>query len=488
MDAPFRLDRGDLEIGMAGDRLTLVDRIFGQVSAAIQARRLKVGSRMPSVRQLADDCDISRDTAVRAYEKLVAHGLLEARRGSGYFVKSRGPRKMSDTNRSRAIPYHSQVVDKAFRYRMTLINPPEGLRTRSGAGYLPGGWMEDCGVAGALRAVVRAPLANLDRPGEPQGYQPLREMLAWKLHDLGIRADAANIVVTTGATDALNLVVRYLLYAGDAAVIEEPCQPMLTSSLTACGVELLTVPRLSDGPDIDALRSLCIRHKPRVFFCNSLVQNPTSTHLAPHVAFQLLRLAEEFDFIIVEDDTYGDLIGPSTMGHARLAALDRLERVIFLGSFSKTLPPSLRVGYLAAHPKFVEWFCVYRAINCIASNQIAEQAVCKLLSEGAYRHHCDQLGLRLGEVRPRAIEALDALGIEVEGEPDAGFHLWANLGEGVDALAVATVMLEQGHLMAAGSLFSGNHGSYMRFNVAEVLRNDLLSTLKDVLATAMQKK
>lgn len=474
----FAITKADLATGVPGT--SLVDQIFAVVETAIQNRRLATGVRMPSVRQLAVACCISRDTAARAYDKLVAQGLLEPRRGAGFYVKAFKIRKHPDRDAMRPAPFYSQLVDNAFRLKMTLINPYDTLKTRSGAGYLPATWIDEGQISSAMRAVARSMRPELDRPGSSQGHLPLREQIKLKLEDLGIHADPSNIIATSGATDALSLVIQRMLTVGEFVLVEQPTQPLLIERLMASGCDFAYVPRLADGPDLATLRALCVQRAPRLFFCSTVLHNPTSRHIAAHVAFQLLRLAEEFDLTIIEDDTYGDLLPPTT-AVTRLASMDQLQRTVYVGSFSKTLPPSLRVGFLAAHPKLTEWLSVYRAFNCIATNSMAENTVYRLLTEGYYRHHCEQLRIRLSDLRPRVIQALREFGVIIDSEPDSGLFIWGNLGREVNAFTISQKLLEQGHLSAPGQIFSYDHLAYMRFNIAETLNNEFLPALRRVL-------
>lgn len=480
----FSIARSDLTApaGSAGVG-SLVDRIFMRVAGAIQTRQVVTGARLPSVRQLADDCEISRDTAARAYDKLVAHGLVESRRGAGYFVKSASARRLPEKAPARPSLFHPNGLDGITKLRLMLQRPAQTLVSRSGIGTLPEDWMDEPGIAAALRAVARGNQRALASAGDPQGYLPLRHQLQVKLQDLGLHVDAGNLIVTSGAMDALNLVIlSFLRTSGEQVLIEQPCQPLLIDRLMSVGLNMLAVPREVDGPDLEVLRAHCIEHKPRFFFLSTALHNPTGTHLAPHKAFQLLRLAEEFNLTLVEDDTYGDLVPMGSGGAVtRLASLDQLQRVIHIGSFSKTIAPGLRVGHLAASPERIEWMATYRALNCLATNSLAERTVYRLLSQGNYRHHCEQLRARLADARPRAVQALQRLGMRLDHEPDAGFYLWADLGEDVDAFSVAQRMLEQGHLMAPGRLFSGAHPSHMRFNIATLMEGDALPALARLL-------
>ncbi|WP_409161486.1 PLP-dependent aminotransferase family protein [Pectobacterium sp. B2J-2] len=483
---PFTIDKAELSAIAASDgSLSLVDQIFTLVANAIKYQHIAKGMRMPSVRQLAEDCGISRDTAARAYDKLVAHGLLESRRGSGFYVRSRTARQPPEKIDVHPGRLNTDEKLACMRFRLALLRPAPALKSYSGIGYLPEMWMDETSIAGELRTVARGNQRALGQTGDPQGYLPLRNQLQLKLHDMGIYVEPANIMLTSGAADALNLIIQvYLNAPGECVLVEQPCQPLLIQRLMANGLETRCVPRRADGPDLEELRSLCETYHPRFFFCSSVLHNPTSNHLAPPIAFQLLQLAEEFDLTIVEDDTYGDLLPQGlTTVPTRLSPLDQLRRVIYVGSFSKTLAPGLRVGYLAANTAHIEWLTMNRSLHCIASNSLVERTVYRLLTQGNYRHHCEQIRTRLTGLRPLAAEALQALDLHLDYEPDAGFYLWANLGKGVNAFDIAQKMLQQGHLVAPGNMFSLTDLSYMRFNVAEVLNNGLLPTLAQHLSS-----
>lgn len=326
-------------------------------------------------------------------------------------------------------------------------------------------------------------MRQLSQYSEPQGYVPLLQQLQVKLQELGIFVEPSNILVTAGATEALHLVCQaFIRMVGEAVVVEEPCSPLLSDRFMSTGLEVYPVPRLADGPDLDALRAVCEAYSPKFFFCSTVLQNPTCTQIAPHKAFQLLRLADEFDLTLVEDDTYGDLL-PGSNAVSRLATLDQLKRVIYIGGFSKTIAAGLRCGYLAASPERIDWLTTYRLIQSISGSGLTERILYKLLSGGTYRRHCELLRARLSEVRPHVLAEMQRWGIHSEQEKDAGMFAWVSLGEGVDAMAVAERMLEQGHLLAPGHVFSNNpvHRSYLRINLAQAYESSMLPTLGRLL-------
>ena len=441
-------------------RLSLVGRVCEMVTGQIQSRQLSAGHRLPSVRQLAEDCGVSADTVARAYDKLVAGGVLESRAGSGFYVRQSGRKPHAD-HRAQA----EAMLAGWWRLRPLMTTRPSLSTT--GSGVLPPHWLDEGTLGGALRTVSRASQRGLADYGDPQGYLPLRQQIQSKLKEIQVDVPPAQIMITGGATEAINLIMMgYLRAAGESVLIDDPGSFLLRDRMMATGLDVARVPRLADGPDLDVLRQQCIRHKPRFYFTSSVLHNPTSTSMAPHKAFQLLRMAEEFDFTIVEDDTYGDL-APQTSSITRLATLDQLQRVIYVGSFSKTLGAGLRVGYLAAGVRQMEWLTVYRMVTGIAGSTLPQRLIYQLLSQGGYRHHCTQLRSRLDQHRQATVEQLRQIGCVIDHIPESGMYLWARLPGNAHATRVAEAMHQAGHMAAPGELFGSEpFYSYMRFNIA----------------------
>lgn len=437
---------------------SLTEQIFRALAGKIEAGELAPGIRLPAVRTLARHCDVSVETVLRAYNRLVAHGHANARRGSGFYVRQ----GLRPAERPPAWAGPASPAD----WRR-LLHPDLPWSSRPGSGALSPEWFDGAELAACLRSTSRLPLDALCGYAEPQGYLPLREQLRHKLWSQGIHASSAQIVTTSGAIDALHLVIWSNFFPGSYVMVEDPCCFMHVQRAMASGLEVVRVARQDDGPDIDAMRALCLAHRPRAFLCSSFLHNPTSGNISAHKALQVLRLAEEFDFMVIDDDSYGDLMPqPGPQAVVRLAAMDQLQRVIHIGGFSKTLPAGLRVGYLAASPQHVERILLYKAVGAISTSPLGEHAVYELLSQGYYRRHCERLCARLDEHRPRIRALLAAHGCEVQ-PADAGLYLWADLGAGIDARAAADALLEQGHLMAPAAFFTSAPPtqSFMRFNV-----------------------
>ncbi|HEX2011181.1 MAG TPA: PLP-dependent aminotransferase family protein, partial [Roseateles sp.] len=325
-------------------------------------------------------------------------------------------------------------------------------------------------------SVSRQPGSTLLNYGVPQGFLPLRQQLQLKLAELEIDAAPEQIVTTVGVTQALDLVAREFARPGDTIFVDDPAWFLMFGSFAALGMKVIGIPRLADGPDIARLSAMAAIHKPKLFVINSVLHNPSSTSLSAAKAFQLLRLAEQYDFLIVEDDIYCDLCPP---GHAatRLASLDQLRRVIYLGSFSKTLAANLRVGFIAAHPETASALTDSKLLAGLATPEINERVLYKVLTEGHYRKHVERVRTRLDRARDETRRELERLGLRLFPGQHAGMYLWADTGR--DTNAIATAGHEEGYLFAPGSLFSPSQmpSGWMRFNVASSGHPEMLAFL-----------
>ena len=188
-----------------------------------------------------------------------------------------------------------------------------------GAGLLPEDWLDHDMVAAAVRGVGRSRGSWLLKYGAIEGYLPLREALSTRLAQAGIDVAPEQIVTSAGATEAIDLVARRFLAPGDLVFVEDPAWFVMFARFAAFGARIVGVPRGVDGPDIAALESLLARERPKLFILNSVAHNPTGSCMSAAVAARVLELAARHDFMILEDDIYGDLQGRHAV---RLASLD----------------------------------------------------------------------------------------------------------------------------------------------------------------------
>lgn len=442
---------------------SLIEQIVQLITSRIDDKILRTGARMPSIRQFSDQHQVSRFTVVEAYDRLVAGGLLESRRGSGFYVRDRSPML---TPRAQGTPSSTpQPVDVVWLVRnMFRQLPPQKM---PGVGLLPNEWLDGDLVANALRAVSRQNPSLLLQYGIPQGFLPLRQQLQLKLAELEIAATPEQFVTTAGVTQALDLVARHYIQPGDTIFVDDPGWFLMFGSFAALGAKVVGIPRLADGPDIVQLAELAELHRPKLFIINSILHNPTSTSLSAAKAFQVLKIAEQYDFMIVEDDIYCDMHpGTAVQAATRIAALDQLNRVIYLGGFSKTLAANLRVGFIATSPEIARQLADRKMLTALTTTEITERVVYRILSEGHYRKHADRLRTKLTAVRDKTMRQMERIGIKIHFHTPAGMFAWTDIG--CDANILTEKAMEQGYLLAPGSLFSPNQlpSTNMRFNVA----------------------
>jgi DNA-binding transcriptional MocR family regulator len=443
----------------------LADQIVRAVAARIDDKHLRAGARMPSIRQFAGAHGVSAFTVVASYDRLVAQGYLESRRGAGFFVRERSSLDASKSAKAAPDPGEAPKLDVVWLIRNLFRQAPG--QASSAAGVLPAEWLDAPSIAGALRAIGRQPGGMLLNYGNPYGYLPLRQQLQRKLAELEIDAAPEQIVATVGVTQALDLVARELCRPGDTVFVDDPAWFLMFGSFAAMGLKVVGIPRLADGPDVPALAALAALHKPRLYVVNSVLHNPSSGSLSAAKAFQVLRIAEEHDFTVVEDDIYCDLHpGPAVQPATRMAPLDQLRRVIYLGGFSKSLAASLRVGFIAASPALAQRLADRKMLATLTTSELGERVIYKILSEGVYRKHLERIRARLDAARPQAIRRVEALGLKLESLPTAGMFLWVDAGR--DTSVLAAQAMEQGLLLAPGSLFSPDQlpSTRMRLNVA----------------------
>lgn len=444
----------------AGQTDTLIATVMTSIHRRIASRSLTPGARLPSIRALATTMGVSKSTVVEAYERLTAEGLIRARPGSGYYVSAPvAPLSLAEIG-----PKLDREVDPLWISRQSLDARKDMLKP--GCGWLPASWMPHEAIRRGLRSASRATDATLADYGTPLGLRSLRELLARRMGTHGIAASPEQVMLTESGTQTLDLICRYLLEPGNTVLVDDPCYFNFHALLRAHRAKVVSVPYGADGPDIGKFADALEEYRPRLYLTNSGIHNPTSATLAPVTAHRLLKLADQYDLIIVEDDIFADFeVSPAP----RLAAFDGLERVISTGSFSKTLSASVRCGYVAARPEWLEGLVDLKIATSFGGSHFAEALVMGLLVDGSYRKHLEALRAKLARSMAETAGRLEAIGIRPWLMPQAGMFLWCHLPDGVDAADIARKSLADGIVLAPGNAFSLSqtaHG-FMRFNVAQ---------------------
>lgn len=441
----------------------------------IAERTFKPSDRLPSIRELAKAHGCAKNTVVNALERLVEQGLLQARRGSGYYVLPPVPARSVEDDAGAL----GRAIDTVWLMRQQLQYDPAQLRTSDG--FPPAEWLQEHRLERYHQRVVRASMATMFRYGSRQGYLPLRQQIVRRLDLLGIAAGTRQVLLTHGANDATDIVARCLLRHGDVALVDEPGYYPLFGKLKLAGATVVGVPREPGGPDVAALERLIAQHRPKLFFTQSTGQNPTGSDITPARAHQVLKLAEQHGLHIVEIDPFADLKPASA---TRIAALDQLHRVIHVGSYSKSLSAALRVGYVAADAALVDALADLKMLVHVSSSEYCERMVEAALSGGHYAKHVSRLRQRIDRAAQEAAAILSGLGAELFCESSTSLYAWARFAAAPDAMELTRRMLEHQVVLAPGQVFHlqpATPTGWCRYNIGQVSDPRFAKAMRSVL-------
>lgn len=447
-----------------------------RIRAGIASRSYLPGTRLPSVRAQAKSMKFSVSTIVEAYERLAAEGIINSRAGSGFYVS--GP--VAPLVLAEIGPRLDREVDPLWISRQSLETDATVLKP--GCGWLPTSWLFEAGMRRALRVAARGGTSALTDYASPLGLPPLRHLLARRMATHGIEALPEQIMLTESGTHAVDLICRFLLEPGDAVLVDDPCYFNFHALLKAHRVKVIGLPYTPTGPDTEAFAAILQEHSPRLYITNSGIHNPTGAKLSSVTAHRFLKLADRSNLIIVEDDIFSDFeVDPAP----RLAAFDGLSRVIHIGSFSKTISASLRCGFIAARPDWIEGLSDLKIATNFGGGRLAAEILLTALSDSGYRKHMEAVRTRLARAMEKTTTRLKKMGITPWLVPEAGMFVWCRLPAGVDAATLARTCLKEGLILAPGNTFSQSMsaGGFLRFNVSQSTEDKIFEVLARALTS-----
>lgn len=456
--------------------LPLVAQIVDAIRSRVQSGIWLDGMKLPSIRKLATSCAVSPLTVSNAYNRLVAEGFLQARPASGYFVTH----ELAPPSRQEKPLSHSPSVDSLWLLQRAYEGGERQIQ--AGCGWLPESFLYGSGVRSALNSLGRRPDMIELGYGNPYGHEGLRDQIALSLARQGIACPRSGIILTHGASQALELAIRCLARPGDTILVEDPGYCNLFPALRALGLVLYGVPRLKDGPCLESLARLVQEKRPKAFIINTRLHNPTGTSCSAPVLHKLLRIAETTNLMLIEDDIFGDL-APETS--PTLAYLGQLEQVIRISSFSKTISPGLRVGYVASGPAFARNILKLKMASSLTSTHMSEAIVHHILADGRYRLHLARVREKLAHQQDKALRRFAKTGLVPFCKPEGGMFLWMRFKQEQDVLQLTRDAAQSDFLLAPGDYFSPENARspWLRFNVTQCERTELFTFLNHWKAT-----
>lgn len=425
---------------------------------------------------MAERVGVRAHVVASAYAQLAAEGLLEAQQGRGHFMAH------SPAGNGMAVLAGTSAFSPNPLFQLLQAGPDA---CKLGCGWLPLAWRDTDTLARAVRRTARLSQRALVEYGDIQGHLPLRRQLATHLRrSTRLAVSPEQLLSTLGATQALDLVTRLLVEPGEVVLVDDPCSANLVQLIRLQGGVPLGVPRRADGPDLQALDALLASHRVGAFFCNSNWHNPIGAGISPPVACQVVKRAQTHDFVLVEDDVYGDFhpgVRPT------FAELDDLVHVIYIGSFSKSLSSSLRIGYLVASSERLARLAELKLLTSVAVPGFCERFVHTILADGSYQAHVGQIQRRLMRQQALAQRALREQGWQFEVAPAGGMFLWVSHPDMPDLSGFIGRLAAQGVLLMPGDAFavSGPCPGFTRINVAHL--SDISTLAKGGIRTLAKR-
>ncbi len=444
-----------------GSRLPLHRQLYQSIRDGILQGTLSVGSRLPSSRALQRDLGVSRNTVLSALEQLVAEGYLVGRRGSGVFVAATLPDELLNARpgpsgrhkRSASAPSDTAVADELVRLPAgpSLLEPFNfWIASRSDRSNRPLGVEAalDHFPIGMWARLMKRHLTRPDRAlmayGQAGGFRPLREAIAAHLAtSRAVNCEPRQVLITAGAQQALTLVARMLLESGDRVIVEDPVYMGALMAFRWAGAQVIYVPVDREGLDVKAAARLGVGA--RLAFVTPSRQFPLGMAMSVSRRLALLEWAKLAGAWILEDD-YDSEYRFAGRPIASLQGMDTAGRVIYMGTFSKVLFPSLRLGYLVLPPGLVDVFGAARAWSDWHSPTLEQMVLADFFSEGHFGRHLRRMrALYAHRHAALLIAARKHLTGLLDVQPTTGGMFTIGwLQEGMNAEAVARTASEQG--------------------------------------------
>ncbi|MFT3868607.1 MAG: PLP-dependent aminotransferase family protein [Nibricoccus sp.] len=420
----------------------------------IEQGTLRAGHRVPSVRRMALQRDVSISTVLQAYTVLENRGYLEARPQSGYYVKPRLPFEIPEPRMAKpmAKPAYVGTSDLTADF-MARASDPACIQL--GAACPDTSLFPEQKLARLLGSVARNDPTLIGRYAVNAAYEPLTREIARRYLQAGVALSHEEVIVTVGCTEALNLALRAVTKPGDTVALETPAYFGILETIQSLNLRVLEIPTDSrEGLCLDALREALSRNDVKALFVMPSFQNPLGSCMPDEKKEKLYELLCEFDIPAIEDDIYGDLHF-SERRPKPLKAWDTDGRVMLCSSFGKTLAPGMRVGWVFPG-RWLERVRRLKFTNTLGTPVVLQKTVANFLRDGGYDHHLRSIRRAYQNqlhLFSQAILRNFPVGTRLS-RPHGGFVLWAELPPRVDTLKLHNDALKQHIAIAPGILFS----------------------------------
>jgi DNA-binding transcriptional MocR family regulator len=429
-------------------------KIADRMQSMIDSGTLRAGDRIPSVRHSSVQHQVSIPTVMQAYTLLESRRLIEARPKSGFYVRPRLAISLREPLASKRKPAVASLTNFASAISMNQDTTDSRLIPFGAA--IPGDELLPLDKLAQLTSLIARRTTSASFRYDPApGCLPLRQELGRLSLDWGCGLDASDFVITHGASEALHLALHAVTRSGDTVLVESPTYYGTLNLLAQLKLKVIAVPSsASHGLDVTAARDALATHSVAAILVIPNFSNPLGSLMPEANRRELLGLAEKYQIPIIEDDIYGDLPHEGARPHC-LKALDTEDRVILCGSYSKTLAPGFRIGYIAAgkyHQRVLE---LKNAFN-IGGSPLPALTVAEFLRNGGYERHLRKLRHTLRQQVCKMRETVAAVFPSDTrlSNPTGGFTLWLELPGDTDIMPIFHQARAAGITFTPGPLFS----------------------------------
>ena len=426
-----------------------------ELARGIESGIYQPGDKLPGIRLTSSNMGVSPATAVAAYQQLELDGYIEARPRSGFYVKPRQRPRLAEPVQTGTKPERPRLVTGQERVLRLAeqANHPEVVKF--GAAVPDPHYLPTRAVEKALAAAARQHRARICSYEFPLGADCLRRQLARRMSDIGCLSKPEDVLITSGCQEAVYLALKSLTQPGDVIALESPTYHghlQTADSLGLKAVEIPTHPRT--GISLDALELALDQWPVKACVVIPNFSNPLGACMPEKNKKALVKLMARYDVPIIEDDIYGDLAFNQKRPSV-LKTYDRTGNVLHCSSFSKTMAPGLRIGWIMAG-RYQDQIAYQKFITSISAPTLQQLAVAALLESGQYQKHLRFIRTELAQCVSNIVEAIGRYfptGTRVS-NPEGGYVLWIELPDNIDTVALAEKAIKKGISIAPGPMFS----------------------------------
>lgn len=445
--------------------MKLYEQLAADIDSQIRQGVLRPGDRLPSVRQASQQRQLSISTVLRAYLLLESQGLVQSRPQSGFFVtKRRGGRASPEPPAPIAI---SDSVDVSRLVLSTLraITVDDALPL--GSPYPDPAAFPFERLNRYIHAAGQQGSAHGLRDALPPGHPELIRQIARRYLEQGLVVDPAELIITIGATEAINLCLQAVAKPGDLVAVESPTFYAMLHAIERLGMKVIELPTdPKQGLDVAALERIASSQPIAACMVMPNFQNPLGFQMPERRKRALVEFATRAGMPLIENGVYNELHFGETHPSS-LKSFDRAGLVLHCASFSKTLSPAYRIGW-ALPGRYREQVEKLKFLNTLSTPALPQMAIARFLERDGYEHHLRRLRKQY-EQQSRLMRALVLrffpAGTKVS-EPAGGYVLWVELPPQIDTLALYREALEHGITVGPGYMFSvsNRYRNFIRLN------------------------